>query len=196
MLAHHKKSCLLGFREGYFRAVWLFESPVLGPSVLKRIRLHKLFPLNYKDLYKVHRDAIIMERLTSSPRIVNIYGHCGFSILSEAMRGEITSEMMYKSGHMDPQDLNDTEKVRPLNNYTVDQKLQIALDMAESIADLHGYVGGVIMHGDVHPVQWLRAADESLKLNDFNNAEILDWDGKQYCKWWRMYGGMVSATSD
>jgi hypothetical protein len=62
-----------------------------------------------------------------------------------------------------------------------------------SIADLHG-CPGLIVHGDVHPVQFLRANDGSLKLNDFNNAEILDWSREEndYCKTDRgSWGGMV-----
>lgn len=66
-----------------------------------------------------------------------------------------------------------------------------AVSMA--LADLHGFPG-TIVHGDVHPVQWLRSSDGALKLNDFNNAEILDWDRKAHanCNADRgMWGGMV-----
>jgi serine/threonine protein kinase len=66
--------------------------------------------------------------------------------------------------------------------------------VSRAIADLHSFPG-LIIHGDIHPVQWLRSKDGKLKLNDFNNAEILDWNRKEksYCKADRgSWGGMVS----
>lgn len=43
--------------------------------------------------------------------------------------------------------------MRPMNNLTTSEKLDIALVMAESMADIHGFEGGAIAHGDVHPDQ-------------------------------------------
>lgn len=55
--------------------------------------------------------------------------------------------------------------------------------------------GGVIIHGDTHPEQWLRAKDGHLILNDFNNAEILDYHQTEdhYCKPFWDLGGFVST---
>lgn len=39
---------------------------------------------NSRSMAKIQREAIIMERLTASPRVVGIYGHCALSILSES----------------------------------------------------------------------------------------------------------------
>jgi serine/threonine protein kinase len=39
----------------------------------------------------------------------------------------------------------------------------------------------VIVHGDVHPSQWLRTIKGEVRLNDFNNGMVLDWDGEDYC---------------
>jgi len=52
--------------------------------------------------------------------------------------------------------------------------------------------GGAAVHGDVHPMQWLRTADGAVKLNDFNRAKILDWnmDKQFYCKAARCHGGV------
>jgi hypothetical protein len=58
--------------------------------------------------------------------------------------------------------------VHVFNNLTSVQKLDMALIMAESLAELHGFRGGVILHGDAHPVQWLRNARGQVKLNDFS----------------------------
>jgi serine/threonine protein kinase len=71
-----------------------------------------------------------------------------------------------------------------MNNLTAEEKLDMALDMAESIADLHGFEGGVIVHGDIKvDHQWLRARNGKIKLNDFNLGHILDWNPikQRYC---------------
>jgi hypothetical protein len=41
----------------------------------------------------------------------------------------------------------------------------MALVMAESLADIHGYKGGVIAHVDFHPEQWLRTLDGKQRLS-------------------------------
>jgi hypothetical protein len=58
----------------------------------------------------------------------------------------------------------ETTDVHPMNNLTAVEKLDMALVMAESLADIHGYKGGVIAHGDVHPDQWLRSSTGQVKL--------------------------------
>jgi hypothetical protein len=135
-----------------------------------------------------------MERLAGSPRIVDIYGHCGTSILAENMPQEIAEHIIPGSGHAKQSELDVLSYIRPVNNYTAEEKLDLALIMAESISDMHGFESGVIVNGDIHPVQWLRAVDGKVKLNDFNNADIMDWNPEEhaYCKLDRGYwGGMV-----
>jgi hypothetical protein len=73
-----------------------------------------------------------------------------------------------------------------MNNLTATMKLTWALEMAESIALLHNYKHGVIVHDDVQLVQWLVTEDhEHLKLNDFNRAEVMLYDeaNQEYCKY-------------
>ena len=55
--------------------------------------------------------------------------------------------------------------------------------MAESLAVLHSYVGGLIVHDDVQLCQWLRTRDGRLVLGDFNRAQIMDWNEEkgEYC---------------
>jgi hypothetical protein len=117
-----------------------------------------------------------MERLTASPRIVNIYGHCATSIMSEPMLHEVTNDMVVNSrddnyaGYIDQADLDklQVDDVKPMNNLTNEQKLDLAIAMAESIAEIHGYEGGLIIHGDFHPYQLLSGANGEIKLNDFS----------------------------
>lgn len=93
------------------------------------------------------RDALVMERLTGSPRIVDIYGHCGLTVTAEALPYEIDKDTVPGgaiSAGIDLEDLKKQKDVKPLNNFTVDEKLQMAIEMAESLADLHGFKDGVM----------------------------------------------------
>ena len=86
-------------------------------------------------------------------------------------------------GYTKQEDLNDKDDVRPQNDYTPIEKLEFGLAMAESLAVLHGYVGGLIVHDDVQLCQWLRTRDGRLVLGDFNRAQIMDWNEEkgEYC---------------
>jgi serine/threonine protein kinase len=70
--------------------------------------------------------------------------------------------------------------------------------MAESLQDLHEYEGGVIVHSDVDVEQWLLAPDKTLKLNDFNNAYVTQWDRKKkaYCYRYSEFGGIYRAPEE
>jgi hypothetical protein len=40
--------------------------------------------------------------------------------------------------------LHDEHELKPQNHYTIEEKLDLALFMAESLADLHGFRDGVM----------------------------------------------------
>jgi hypothetical protein len=60
----------------------------------------------------------------------------------------------------------------------------MAVEIAKSVAVLHGFKDGVIVHNDIQLRQWLRTREGRLKLGHFNRAKVLDWNVKkqQYCK--------------
>lgn len=78
------------------------------------------------------------------------------------------------------------------NDFTPMEKATMALQMAESLAVLHGHG---IVHNDVQLSQWLRIRkrdssssdnnNDQLVLGDFNSARILEWNVKDntYCKY-------------
>ena len=140
-----------------------------------------------------------MERLTGSPKIVDIYGHCGSSVMVESLPHEVEEKIVPGGGWIQQEKLHDKEDVDIQNNFTVPEKLYLALEMAESIAVLHGYKEGVIVHDDIQLCQWLRNEDGNLKLGDFNRARVLAWnDEKQeYCKYdnGRGYGNVRTLGS-
>ena len=144
--------------------------------------------INHHNLEFVRMDAIVAERLSASPRIYDIYGFCGVGILSEFFyHGDIEGDVTGgDGGYMHPADLHDETELKPQNNLTGIQKLVLSLEMAEALADLHGYPNGMIVHDDVQLSQYLFNQDKTLlKLNDFNRAEfrLFDESNNQYCHW-------------
>ena len=78
--------------------------------------------------------------MTASPRIVNIYGHCGTSVLSEFLSKEVEGEMIPGSGkYYRIGGIHMGEEITPKNKYTPMEKLMLSLQMAEALADLHGF---------------------------------------------------------
>lgn len=152
--------------------------------VIKTLRYkHKMSDESFDEIRK---EAIIMERLTKSPRIISLYGHCGFSVSAEVVPIELEERIVLGEGYADPEDVEERNKdgLRPYNNFTAEEKLDIALQMAESIADLHGFEDGIIVHDDIQLCQWMTTVDGKHKLGDFNRATIMQWDeiNGQYCK--------------
>ena len=101
----------------------------------------------------VRMDAMVAERLTSSPRIYDIYGFCGLSILSEFFPyGDIEAEAVIGSGYplkTEKRHGQNLEYLKSYNNLSSEEKLVVSLQMAEALADLHGDKSGVIVHQDV-----------------------------------------------
>jgi hypothetical protein len=170
--------------HGYYRDVWVNSKPSEGTTaILKTTRFQ--FDFGWRNLFHVRQEAIIMERLTKFRNIVTSYGHCGTSVLTEALPHEVERYVVPGTGYKKQPDLHDELDVDPQNALTAKEKLETALAMAESIAVLHGFGGGVIVHDDIQLQQWLRAADGTLQLGDFNRATILDWNDNEnrYCKY-------------
>lgn len=184
------------FNHGYYREAWLVNDVIRSEGrVLKTLRGKHEF--TERTMLMVQRDAIVMERLTSSPRIINMFGHCGTSITVEPISYEL-EQYAVPSGYMKKEALSDKFDVKPQNDFDPIEKLSLALEMAETLAILHGYEGGVIVHDDVQLCQWLRTKKGTLVLGDFNRAEIMNWDNEKetYCTYNNGYAyGNVSTHS-
>jgi len=101
-----------------------------------------------------------MERLTSSPHVINVFGFCGHSVLTEYADGSRVGELADKS------------KKKPL------ARLKIARDIAHGLADVHGIDGdgnATFVHLDVNPANVVSIGG-TLKLNDFNIGIIRRWN--------------------
>lgn len=170
------------FREGLYREAYLLQERFDAEIVIKVQRFHQNeFTVDHYELIRM--DALVMERLTGSPRIADIYGHCATSVNAEFLPRELHHLIIPGMGL--GEDMNDAMDVDPQNDLTITQKLDYALQMAEAIADLHGSDGGILVHDDLQVFQWLFTPDGRLKLNDFNRAEsmLYDEDAGEYCKY-------------
>jgi serine/threonine protein kinase len=120
------------------------------------------FVHNFEDAHFEHDriDAVAMERLTASPHVINAYGFCGHSVLTEYADGTRLGELADKS------------RRKPL------VRLRIARDIADGLADVHGIDGdgnATFVHLDVNPANVVSVGGR-LKLNDFNIGIIRRWN--------------------
>ena len=117
---------------------------------------------NFEEAHFEHDrvDALAMERLTASRHVINIYGFCGHTVITEFADGPRLGT------------LADKVKKQPL------KRLKIARDIASGLADIHGIDGdgnATFIHFDVNPANVVVIGNE-LKFNDFNIGIPLRWN--------------------
>jgi hypothetical protein len=152
--------------KGFWRYAWKVTlshydddpEPEKESVVLKTLK----FEHNFEDAHFEHDrvDAVAMERLTASPHVINIFGFCGHSVVTEYADGSRVGE------------LADKAKKNPL------ERLRIARDIAHGLADVHGIDGdgnATFVHLDVNPANVVSIGG-TLKLNDFNIGIIRRWN--------------------
>jgi serine/threonine protein kinase len=144
--------------KGYWRNAWRVDVQAKDTIVLKTLK----YEHNFEDAHFEHDrvDAVAMERLTSSPHVINVFGFCGHSVLSEYADVSRVGE------------LADKAKKKPL------ARLQIARDIANGLADVHGINGdgnATFVHLDINPANVVSVGG-TLKLNDFNIGIIRRWN--------------------
>jgi hypothetical protein len=151
--------------KGFWRNAWKVD--VLGDHhrsseretvVLKTLK----FEHKFEDAHFEHDriDAVAMERLTSSPHVINVFGFCGHSVITEFAEGTRLGSLADKS-----------KKIRL-------ERLKIARDIANGLADVHGIDGdgnATFVHLDINPANVVSIGG-TLKLNDFNIGIIRRWN--------------------
>eukprot|EP00548_Thalassiothrix_antarctica_P014963 CAMPEP_0194174542 /NCGR_PEP_ID=MMETSP0154-20130528/8704_1 /TAXON_ID=1049557 /ORGANISM="Thalassiothrix antarctica, Strain L6-D1" /LENGTH=762 /DNA_ID=CAMNT_0038887995 /DNA_START=96 /DNA_END=2384 /DNA_ORIENTATION=+ len=151
--------------KGFWRNAWKLDL-VGGHSTLderETLVLKTLkFVHNFEDAHFEHDrvDAVAMERLTSSPHVINLFGFCGHSVMTEYADGSRVGELADKS------------KKTPL------ARLKIARDIAMGLADVHGIDGDgntTFVHLDINPANVVSIGG-TLKLNDFNIGILQRWN--------------------
>ena len=114
------------------------------------------------ESFHYHRvDAMAMERLTSSPYIVNIYGHCGQTVLTEFADG--SARTLVKNA-----------------NFSSYERLRMGRDLARAFAAIHSIdtnssTNPTLAHNDINMANVVQVNGQ-LKLNDFNLAVLMKWN--------------------
>mmetsp|Transcript_42420 Transcript_42420/g.47915 ORF Transcript_42420/g.47915 Transcript_42420/m.47915 type:complete len:567 (-) Transcript_42420:88-1788(-) len=156
---------------GYWRDVWSVknlprkQNEDIETFVLKSMRYtHDYVPRNY-DRHR--RDAVAMERLTSSAFVMDIYAACGNSGVFEYADGGSLSDSIWYNKH--PKKNQDT--------WSPKERVVVAYQAVSGVADLHNFAKeGVpsIAHTDITAQQFVYVEEAGLyKLNDFNRARFL-----------------------
>jgi len=110
-------------------------------------------------------DTIAMERLSSSPFVMSIYGNCGLSQIIEL--GESSLHDLIKIARLEG------------NSMSPSDKLRIGFQLASGIADVHSIDGDIpsLAHNDLDGGQII-LVDGVFKISDFHLASIKYQDRK------------------
>ena len=160
--------------NGLWRDVFSLQPRVVPESsdlndekvVLKMMKSEHEVDLRNLDRHR--RDALVMERLTSSPNVVNIYGFCANTVMTELVDQDL--ETLIESQSDETAD-NESMDGGPTRRTRLG-RLELALEAAKGVAALHAFSGGPIIHADIQARQFLVDDQGRIKLNDFNRCRF------------------------
>lgn len=157
--------------SGLWRSVWAVDPrPVMRlPVVLKMMK--RKHDVDERNFDRHRRDALVMERLTHSPNVVDIYGYCGNSVLTEFIPVPLDTLIR-------PEESVEAAETGGLTRDTAEGRIRLALDVARGMKALHEIEGGPIIHADIQPRQFLVSPDGVLKVNDFNRCRFMAQDAR------------------
>jgi serine/threonine protein kinase len=152
--------------SGLWRDVWRIPSHEGSEDYVVLKLMKGEHDVDSRNLDRHRRDAMTMERLTASPYIVSIYGHCGNTVLTEYIVRSL-DKVIYDN--WEDSDLLVAGRTRstPLG------RLRLSLDVARGVAAMHGVRGGPIIHADIQAKQFLVDPNGTVKLNDFNRCRFM-----------------------
>ena len=133
-------------------------------AVVKMMKTkHDLTPRNF-DRHR--RDAIVMERLQGDPSVVDIYGFCGNTVLTE-YASRTVDDVKYdgKDGSVPGKEV--------VTRQTPDGRLKLAIGVMKGLVALHEVEGGPIVHADITAKQYLISDTGEIKVNDFNRCRFM-----------------------
>ena len=168
--------------RGGINDVFHHSNPASNESMALKILMfgsNQEYEYAHHDFQSVRHDSIVMERLTKSPNIIDLYGYCGFTLIVPFVGGTLDGklkELHHETLQTDNQN-NTDQFTRTINSMT---QLQYAVDVVKGLRDLHNIdEDGVpsATHGDLNELQYL-FKDGKLMLGDFNKGEFLSKSSK------------------
>lgn len=183
--------------EGWFRTTWKMETGA-DTVVLKTLRVVRDFTPEFYELHR--RDAVAMERLTSSDFVMDVYAYCGQSAVNEMADFSVPGIQNLEAFD---------RRMRGRDSRQGDMmKLRVAASIATGVADIHAVESmdgrPSMVHYDINPRNVALCAGGRPKLNDFNIAEFLRWNpetnetcgfsSRMHEPWWRAPEEMNTTT--
>ncbi|KAL7530584.1 hypothetical protein ACHAXR_003575, partial [Thalassiosira sp. AJA248-18] len=169
-------------------------TPPLPPAVLKIMKSEH--PYNQRNFQRHRRDALVMERLSSSHHLVPIYGYCANTVLTQAIshtlddviyarENERVKKWSPHGGYQTKPPLEswmgkDENGELVATRETELGRIRLALGVFRGLMDLHEGDGTSnmewlpIVHADLQSKQYLVDAQTGqIYLNDFNRCRFL-----------------------
>jgi len=146
--------------------------------VLKLLHLEKENEIPFDPrAFEMHRvDALISQKMTASPYVLDIYGYCGMSSIYEKGVANLNHDARYR------EDIHNRDYEYPIPDA---KKVLYASHVAKGLLDLHGAdypdnrYNTTIVHADIKPDNILmvrRPWGLVAKLGDFNNSFLRKWN--------------------
>lgn len=146
--------------------------------VLKLLHLEteKEIPFDPRAFEMQRVDALISQKMTASPYVLDIYGYCGMSSMYEKAVSHLHNDVKYR------EDTGEWNHKYPLPDAN---KALYASHVARGLLDLHGAdypdnrSNTTIVHADIKPENILmvrRPWGLVAKLGDFNNSFLRKWN--------------------
>ena len=156
--------------HGFWRDVWqVFDSTERSTIAMKTLRYEQDFSSRNFDRHR--RDAVITEHAASRSHVMDIYAHCGNTMLAE-FASKTLSDVIWPN--------NTVVEAAPLS---VEQRYAYALQVARSVNELHtldDHDAVSVVHTDLTPSQFLLSKDGFIKINDFNRARFISFSKKHH----------------
>ena len=160
--------------QGSVRTSWLVQEALSlfdgGKTVVFRTTQAKT-GLTWDILDGQQKDAVITEKLSASPNVIDIFGYCGGSTINElGDGGDLKSYLKIRNNMIPPAQLH-----------------SFATDMMRGMRDIH-FVDKTtfptMMQKDVKRDDMV-VVNGTVKYHDFNSARFLEWDfNKNICCGW------------
>ncbi len=172
------------------------ESPIspMPPAVLKVMKREHDY--NQRNFQRHRRDALVMERLSSSHHLVPIYGYCANTVLTQAISHTLDDVIYARENERKKKwnPRNGYQSKPPLESWmgkdengelvatreTELGRVQLALGVFQGLMDLHEGDGTTdmewlpVVHADLQAKQYLiDSGTGKVYLNDFNRCRFL-----------------------